>query len=767
MTTRKSWVLTAICAAILAGCGGSNQSTTPAAAAAADPDTAADQRAAALVAQMTLDEKIQMVHGVGAQLAPLGGDGTIPGIPRLGIPDFYTTDSSTGVLQIINGVVQPNGSTGMPSPLALAASWDPTLAHDYGAQIAKELRVRGFSEGLGAGVDLARELRNGRTWEYLGEDPVLAGYMIAARTQGTQEQKVIATIKHYAANDQETNRYISNSIIDERTLRELSLLPFEIGVKVGQPGNVMCAYNLVNGVKSCQNSYLLTDVLKNQWGFKGKVQSDWYMAITDTVQAANAGTDEEEGGSTDDSVGYLGLVKTFFNQNLKAAVTAGTVPMSRLNDMVQRRLRTMIRVGVMDSPATLGGTIDQAAGDTATYNAAIQTMVLLKNATPTSSSTAVLPLNASTIHSIVVIGGHANAGVMAGGGSALTPPRDGINAVKCLVDPSTMISFGVPACATYYNSAPLDAIRAKAPNATVTYLDGTDTNAAAAAAAAADVAIVFGTQFETEGADLSSLSLPNNTTDPANQAYDQNALIAAVAASAKRSIVVLENGTAVTMPWINNVHAVLEAWYPGMQGGAAIADVLFGKVNPSGKLPITFPMADTDQPQKEISSAINPVTQVSDVVYSEGLQMGYRWYDAQNIQPLFPFGYGLSYTTFGYSGLSTSVDGSGNLTATLTVTNTGKVDGAEVVELYAALPPTAGEPPRRLIGWQKVQLAAGSSKQITISASAERLAIWDVTLGQWRIPAGAFTFYAGSSSRDSGALTSAQTLSSKVVPISD
>jgi beta-glucosidase len=248
------------------------------------------------------------------------------------------------------------------------------------------LRVRGFSEGLGAGVDLARELRNGRTWEYMGEDPVLAGYMIAARTQGTQEQKVIATITHYAANDQETNRYTSNSIIDERTLRELSLLPFEIGVKVGQPGNIMCAYNLVNGFKSCQNSYLLTDVLKNEWGFKGKVQSDWYSAITDTVQAANAGTDEEEGGSTDDSVGYLGVVKTFFNQNLKAAVTAGTVPMSRLNDMVQRRLRTLIRVGIMDSPAPLGGTIDQAAGDRATYNAAVQTMVLLKNATPASSS---------------------------------------------------------------------------------------------------------------------------------------------------------------------------------------------------------------------------------------------------------------------------------------------------------------------------------------------------------------------------------------------
>lgn len=758
MTTRTNWVLTTLCAALLAACGSGNDEVTSASpGATTDLDAVADQRAAALVAQMTLDEKIQMVHGVGTQTGPLGGAGYIPGIPRLGIPDYYIADSATGVYQTLNGSPVVNGATAMPSTIALAASWDTQLAYNYGAQIGKELRTIGFTEGLGGGVDLARELRNGRTFEYMGEDPVLAGYMIAARTTGTQDQKVVATIKHYAANDQETNRFTSNSIIDERTLRELHLLPFEIGVKTGKPGNVMCSYNLVNGVKACENKYLLTDVLKTEWGFKGKVQSDWFEALTDTARGANAGLDEEEGGSTDDSTGFYGIA-TYFNQKLKAAVQGGTVAQSRLDDMVQRKLRTLIRLGIFDSPAALNGTIDQAAGNVATQAAAEQSMVLLKNSAPSNASAAVLPLNAATINSIVVIGGHADVGVLSGGGSGLTPPRDG-NAVTCL-QPTAMIAGQVTACATFYKSSPLAAIKAKAPNATVTYLDGSDATAAAAAAANADVAIVFGTQWQTEGGDLPSLALPNNATDPANQAYDQNALIAAVAASAKRSVVVLESGTAVTMPWLANVHAVLEAWYPGMQGGPAIANILFGATNPSGKLPITFPQVDTDQPQKAISSTDLNVT------YSEGLQIGYRWYDAQNIQPLFPFGHGLSYTTFAYSGFATAVDSSGNLTATFTVKNTGSVAGAEVAQLYTAMPSAAGEPPRRLIGWQKVQLAAGEAKTVTVSAKNERLAIWDINLHQWHIPAGAYTFYAAASSRDANAISKTQTLEEKILPIS-
>jgi beta-glucosidase len=728
-------------------------------ATSADLDKEADQKAADLVAKMTLDEKIQQVHGVGMGVGPLGGAGYIPGISRLGIPDYYTVDSSSGINQFNAGensalIGVENGATPLPSPIALAATWDTSVAYDYGKQIGVELRTLGFTEGLGGGVNLAREPRNGRTFEYLGEDPVLAGNMIAARIQGTQDQKVVATIKHFAANNQEVNRNTSNSTIDERTLRELYLLPFEIGVKEAKPGNVMCAYNLVNGQKSCENKYLLTDVLKTEWGYKGKVQSDWFTAVTDTVRAANAGLDEEEAGSTDDAVGaYGGYFPTFFNQKLKKAVEGGSVAQSRLDDMVQRRLRTVFRLGIMDSPAKAGGKIDQLAGDAAAQKVAEQSMVLLKNAVPSGASVSALPLNAASIKSIVVIGSHADLAVLSGGGSGGAPARNG-NAVTCL-DPTYAPGPGTNGCATWYKSSPLQAIIAKAPNASVTYLDGSDANAAATAAASADAAIVFATQWQLEGADLRNLSLPDHVADPANQAYDQNALISAVAAKAKRTIVVLESGTAVTMPWLDSVHSVLEAWYPGVQGGAALANVLFGDVNPSGKLPLTFPKSESDLPQKAISA-----TDLN-VVYSEGLKMGYRWYDSEQIEPLFAFGHGLSYTSFGYSGLGIKNDADNNITVSFKLSNDGKVAGAEVAQVYASLPSEVGDPPKRLIGWQKVQLAAGESKTVSITIKAERLAMWDVTSHKWKIAGGKYSFSVGGSSRDTKALTSSTSIVAK------
>ena len=282
-----------------------------------------------------------------------------------------------------------------------------------------------------------------------------------------------------------------------------------------------------------------------------------------------------------------------------------------------------------------------------------------------------------------------------------------------------------------------------APNATVTYLDGSDPTAAASAAAAADVAIVFATQWQTEGVDLPNLSLPNNAADPANQAYDQNALITAVAAAAKRSVVVLETGTAVTMPWLANVNAVVEAWYPGVQGGPAIANVLFGAVNPSGKLPLTFPQSESDLLQAFISATDLTVN------YSEGLKMGYRWYDAQNITPLFPFGHGLSYTSFSYSGISTRTNSDGSVTVGFTLKNTGARAGAEVAQVYAGLPAAAGEPPKRLVAWEKVQLAAGESKAVSITVKPERLSIWNATTHRWQTPSGSYNFVVGGSSRDS------------------
>jgi beta-glucosidase len=719
-----------------------------------DPDVVADQRAAALVAQLTTTEKLQLVHGTGSPILGYGtfppealsGAGYIPGVPRLGIPGISSADSAAGV-NVNNARV-----TALPAPVALAASWNPALATEYGARIATELRTLGYAEGLGGGVNLTREPLDGRTFEYMGEDPVLAGTLSAARSTGTQSKKVIATIKHYAMNDQETNRTVSNSQVDERTMRETELLAFEIGVTEGQPGSVMCSYNQVNGVYACENPTLLTNILKTEWGFKGVVQSDW-GATHSTAPAALAGLDEEEpglavGAANSPFASYFG---SFFDSKLTAAVNSGSVPMARLNDMVQRKLRTLARLGILDSPPAPSGSIDETAGNAFALKAAQQSAVLLKNSAPIVGAQPVLPLSAASLSSIVVIGAHADVGVISGGGSGAVPAIDG-NAVSGCQAPASA-TFG--ACATWYKSAPLAAIKAKAPDAQVTYLDGTNATVAANAAAAADVAVVFATQWQTEGVDLSGLSLPDNTIDPYNESYDQNALIAAVAAKAKQVVVVLENGSPVLMPWLGNVHAVLETWYPGIRGGEAIADLLFGDANPSGKLPISFPKQDADLPQ--------PVISTSDlsVQYSEGLLMGYRWYDAKQIEPLFPFGYGLSYTTFSYSGMQSSTNSAGDVTVSFTLTNTGNRAGAEVAQVYAALPAGLGEPPKRLVGWQKVALDPGGVKQVSMTIPAQRFATWDVEQHAWKVNGGTYTLLAGTSSRDAHALTKSLTLSAR------
>lgn len=740
--------LAAACTALVS-CGGSDDSVTPA---AESPDQAADRRAQALVAQMTQDEKLQLVHGAGFP-AFAGGSASsrIPGIARLGIPDILSKDSGSGVG--IDGV----NATAFPSTLGLAASFDTGLMGEVSGQIAKELRTLGYAWALGGGMNLAREPRNGRTFEYLGEDPVLAGELMIARTNATQAEKVVSTLKHFVGNDQETNRNTSNSIIDERTLRELYLLPFEMAVVSAQPGSVMCAYNLLNNEKSCENKWLLTHTLKSEWGFKGVVQSDWFTAINGTVAAANAGLDEEQPGSADECASlppYLPCASYFAARLKKAIEVDGTVAQSRLDDMVKRKLRTLIRVGVLDNPPpSTPGSIDAAPGDAIALKAAQRSLVLLKNATATGDDTPVLPLASATPSRIVVIGGNANLGVMGGGGSAQAPRRAAASSspVTCLtpgaVDP---VIRTFPLCAPWQPSSPLAALRKRLPNATITYLDGSDSAAAVAAARNADVALVFGTQYTVEVLDLPNLSLPDAASDPANQAYDQNALISQVAAAAPRTVVVLQSGTAVTMPWLSKVHSVLQAWYPGVQGGQAIADVLSGVVNPSAKLPLTFPVRDSDLPQASIS--------VSDlnVVYREGLKMGYRWYDAQAIAPLFPFGHGLSYTSYRYSDLSATRNSDGQVSVTFTLRNTGAVAGTEVAQLYVSLPATAGVPPQRLVAFQPVTLAAGASQTVTLNVPAARFAVWD---SAWKVPAGTATLKVGGSSRDTSAQRTTLTLS--------
>ncbi len=672
-----------------------------------DKSLSPDRRADLAIEQMTLDEKILLVHGVGnrASVAPgsNGGVGMVAGIPRLGLPDLQMADSAVGVRAAAE---RGRYSTLLPSTIAEAATWDRKLAFEYGRLIGRELRDQMYNVSLGGGADITREPRNGRNFEYQGEDPVLAGKMVAQWIRGLQSQNVIGDVKHYAFNDQETGRNIGNVKLGKRAMRETDLLAFEIAVTEGQPGMVMCSYNKVNGDYACENSYLLDSLLKKTWGFQGFVLSDW-GGTHSTAKAALAGLDNEEPDFR------------FFGDALKTAVTSGEVPIERLNEMVHRIVRTEFAAGIVDSPPQ-GRVVDPFAGADTAQRIAERGSVLLKN------DGGQLPLNAAAIQSIAVIGSHADVGVLSGGGSAQVDPPG-----------AERTRFG--GGPVWFPSSPLAAIRAKAPKAKVEFNDGADPAAAAALAKTAEIAIVFVNQPASEGRDAQTLTLPDR----------QDEMVSAVAAANPRTIVVLETGGAVAMPWIGQVGAALEIWYPGIRGAQAAANILFGDVNPSAKLPVSFPKTDGDLPHPEIPGiALLPKDGHHvrmpdfDIDYTEGLEVGYKWFDAENKEPLFAFGHGLSYTAFAYSGLAASID-----SVTFTVRNTGQRDGDEVVEVYAGLPAEAGEPPKRLVAWDKVALAAGESKTVTLPFDPKFLSIFDEHKDGWELLPGEYKIFVGGSSR--------------------
>jgi len=671
-----------------------------------------NERAGLVLQQMTLDEKLAMVHGaewehnvwVNGSAKPVptemvsGAAGYIPGIRRLGVPALQMVDAAVGVTR---GGYSGRYSTVLPSAMAGAAAWDPALNYAYGALVGREIRDAGFNMSLGGGCNLAREPRNGRNFEYKGEDPILAGTLVGAEIGGLQDQGVIGDIKHFALNDQETKRNAVDVQIDERPLRETDLLPFEIGIRDGHPGAAMCAYNKVNGTYACENAFLLNDILKGAFDFQGFVLSDW-KATHSTAAAANAGLDMEM-----PDPGHFG-------EALKTAVQNGIVSSARLDDMVRRILRAEFAAGLFDHPSKPKVT-DVEAGLEFAQHTAEQGAVLLKNDAHT------LPLHCDHLCSVVLIGGHADVGVLAGGGSALVDPPGG-----------SAIDAPTPRSVVYDRSSPLIALRNILEGATVTYIAGDDVTAAAAAASHADVAIVFGVQPSREDTDLVSLSLPDN----------QDALIARVAAANPRTVVVLESGGAVTMPWATKVPAILELWYPGIRGADALANILTGKVNPSGKLPITFPRSESDLPRPALTALTDTAPKV---LYSEGLKVGYKWYDAEGKQPLFSFGYGLSYTQFSYSKLS--VDSSA-AKVEFDVRNTGKTAGTEISEVYVSFPESVGEPPKRLVGWQKTTLVPGESKHVSVTIDPHYLAYFDSTVHQWKTAPGQYTFRVGGASSD-------------------
>jgi beta-glucosidase len=691
-----------------------------------------DDRAKMVVKELTLDEKISLLHGTGMQglspMSPLsvrsnGGAGYVVGVPRLGIPDIQMSDAAYGVR-----ASGENGrySTALPSDLAGAASWDPDAAYEYGALIGRELRAQGFNMSLGGGVNLMREPRNGRNFEYMGEDPVLAGTLVGHVMKGLQAQHVLGDIKHYALNDQESGRNAVNVNISERAMRETDLLAFEIGIRIGDISAVMCSYNRVNGDYTCENKHLLTDILKKDWKFPGFVLSDWQAAHS-TEKGSAAGLDHEEPG------------EIFYGPAYKKAVEAGKISKAELDDHVQRILRSMFASGVIDDPPQKS-VVDVEKGFEVSQQIAEQSIVLLRNENNQ------LPLDASKLHSIAVIGAHADVGMISGGGSAQVDPPVG-NAI--LPPGKGQTRWLEP---MWFPTSPLKKIRAKAPQANVQYNSGADPAKAAALAQQSDVAIVFAYCWESEGMDLETLSLPEH----------QDELIAKVAAANPHTIVVLETGGPATMPWAQQVSGVLEAWYAGSRGADAVANLLFGDVNPSAKLPVTFPLNDADIPHPNlVKPPATSTTKDGDpdawktiaaglpafqIAYDEGLKVGYKWYDAEKKPVLFPFGYGLSYTTFAYSDLKVETGRPAHVS--FTVKNTGAREGAEVAQVYVSLPTSTGEPPKRLVGWSKIKLAAGESKPVTVEVPPQYLSIFDEKTNAWQLVPGEYTFMVGGSSQD-------------------
>jgi len=680
----------------------------------------ADERADLVIKELTLDEKIDLIHGQGmpgwgppkpnAYLGN-GGAGFVLGIERLGIPFIQMSDAAYGVR---SSAMNGRYSTALPSNVGAAASWDTEAACDYGALIGRELRAQGYSMTLGGGVNITREPRNGRTFEYQGEDPILAGTLVGNRIKCEQGQHVIGDIKHYAVNDQESGRNDVDSVIGIRALRETDLLAFEIGIGIGDPQAVMCSYNAINGVYACENKYSLTDVLKKDWKFKGFVLSDW-GGTHSTIKASAAGLDNEEPG------------ESFYGDSYKKAVQDGKISQAELDEHVHRILRAEFAAGIVDDPVKKS-VVDVEGGFETAQRIEESSIVLLKN------SNHLLPLDKNSIHTIAIIGDHADVGMISGGGSAQVDPPG---------RPQSQWQEHI-----WFPTSPLKTVIAKAPTEKVEFASNADVAAAARLAKASDVAIVYVDQWTSEGMDLPNLSLPDN----------QDALIAAVAAANPKTIVVIESGTAVTMPWLDQVGAVAEAWYSGSRGAEAVANVLFGDVNPSAKLPMTFPRSEADVPHLTVvqppphSQGASPVMHEGDakpkfsVHYDEGLKVGYKWYDAEKKPVLFPFGFGLSYTTFGYSNLQ--VNPGSSTSVTFTVTNSGSVAGTEVAEIYAALPTSAQEPPKRLVGWSRVKLAPGESKTVSVAVDPKYLSIFDEAGDKWKLVPGSYTFMVGGSSQD-------------------
>ncbi|MYS21579.1 beta-glucosidase [Streptomyces sp. DvalAA-14] len=647
-------------------------------------------RVSQVMAQMTTAQKVSILHGNNSATPYIGN---ITGIPSLCIPNIGLQDGPAGVGDGVGGVTQ------MPSGNASAATFDDALEQQYGAAIGAEFAGKGVQVALGPTLNIVRDPRWGRSFESFSEDPYLNGRLAAADIRGIQSQGVMAEMKHVAVYNIENPA--GTVIVDKRTMQELYLPAFQAAIQQGSPAAAMCAYSIVNSVPACQNPDLLNTGLYQQANFGGFVTSDW-GGTHSTVESANAGLTVEMPN------GY------FYADFLAQAVANGTVTQTTLNTMVSRLLTQFFAFGLFDKAPS--GSHDATVTTPAHVQVALQGAeegaVLLKN-------NGILPLSTSTTHSIAVIGWDGGAGVQSIGGGSATVTSSGT------VWPITGIQNRVAGTGT-----------------TVQYNDATNLSSAVTLARSSDVAIVFASDnYGNEEHDTTTLDLPNN----GGSTTSQNDMIAQVAAANPHTIVVLDNNSAINMPWLSQVAGVFEAFYPGQQIGTAMAALIFGDVNPSGKLPVTFPKSLADVPAS--TPAQWPGTN-GQVQYSEGLNVGYKWYDAKNITPLFPFGFGLSYTSFGFSNLQVGALSGGNSTVHVTVTNTGSRAGTEVAQLYVGDPASTGEPVHQLRGYQRVTLNPGQAQTLTFTVATHDLAYWNTGTNNWTTAAGTYQILVGDSSRN-------------------
>lgn len=685
----------------------------------ADPDA----RARELEARMTDDERFALLVSVmgAGDMWPVRDEripanasmcaGYVPGVPRLGVPALLMSDAGLGVTN--PGYRPGDTATALPAGLALAATFDPPLARAAGGVIGSEARSRGFNVQLAGAMNLARDPRNGRNFEYLSEDPLLTATIAAESIRGIQQHGVISTVKHYSLNCNETNRHFLNAVIDPDAHRESDLLAFELTIERAQPGAVMTAYNKVNGDYAAANSALINDVLKGAWAYRGWVMSDW--GATPSWECALAGLDQECGAQID----ALLWQAESFGAPLRDAYADGRLPRQRLSDMVRRILRSMFAVGAERTDTAPAP--DLAAHNEIALRIARQGTVLLINR-------GLLPVAAESNARIAVIGGFAHLGVPAGYGSSTVVPAGGYAGVVPIGGPGLEAAlrnlYLLP-------SSPLEELRKRLPHAQIEFDPGISRAEAVRAAAAADMAIVFAVRAEGEGFDIADLSLP----------WGQDELITAVSAANPNTVVVLQTGNPADMPWRGSVNAIVQAWFPGQAGARAIAEILSGKVNPSGRLPITFPADLAQTPRPQLPAAGEPWGTPTTIDYFEGADVGYRWFARCGHDPMFAFGHGLSYTRFDYRDLV--IGGEQTVSASFSVVNVGDRAGADVPQLY--LTAAAGKPCLRLLGFERVELEPGAMRRVTISADPRLLARYDGGVGRWRIDPGSYAVAVGAS----------------------